>query len=116
MLSLMPLLFTIEFGWMSRSLQCIVFMKLGREKNLPRSDDERFVALRQIRCFEDWLRGATIGEDYWWLAERFIVAKRAGEGGPVVLCVFVGIVNGKTSFSFDCFPGLSLVEGVSFLE
>ncbi|KAK7026386.1 hypothetical protein R3P38DRAFT_2949538 [Favolaschia claudopus] len=45
----------------------------------PRSADDRFVVLRQIRWFEDWLRGAIIGEDYWALADRFIAAKRAGK-------------------------------------
>ncbi|KAK6966774.1 hypothetical protein R3P38DRAFT_2672510 [Favolaschia claudopus] len=64
---------------MSRSLQCIVFMEIGRAKHLPRSADDRFVALRQILCFEDWLRGATTGKDYWWLAGRFVAAKGAGK-------------------------------------
>ncbi|KAK7040064.1 hypothetical protein R3P38DRAFT_2902991 [Favolaschia claudopus] len=61
------------------NLQCIVFFEVGQAQHLPLSADDRFVAVRQTRYITDWLRGATTGEDYWWLVERFIEAKRAGK-------------------------------------
>ncbi|KAK7039936.1 hypothetical protein R3P38DRAFT_2696078 [Favolaschia claudopus] len=61
------------------NLQCIVFFEVGRAKHRPLSDDDRFVAVRQTRYITDWLHGATTGDDYWWLVERFIEAKRAGK-------------------------------------
>ncbi|KAK7030212.1 hypothetical protein R3P38DRAFT_898542 [Favolaschia claudopus] len=59
-------------------LRCIIFMDIGQSNIRPHSADDRFVALRQTQFVDDWLRGATTGEDYWSLAERFIAAKRAG--------------------------------------
>ncbi|KAK6995713.1 hypothetical protein R3P38DRAFT_3074637 [Favolaschia claudopus] len=60
-------------------LRCIIFMDIGQSNIRPHSADDRFVALRQTQFVDDWLRGATTGEDYWSLAERFIAAKRAGQ-------------------------------------
>ncbi|KAK7040059.1 hypothetical protein R3P38DRAFT_497054 [Favolaschia claudopus] len=61
------------------NLRCIVFFEVGPAKHLPSTADDRFVAVRQTRYITDWLRGVTRGNDYWWLVERFIDAKRAGK-------------------------------------
>ncbi|KAK7060052.1 hypothetical protein R3P38DRAFT_3524323 [Favolaschia claudopus] len=59
------------------SLQCIIFLEPAH--HIREAPDDRFVVLRQTNYAEDWLRGAIIGKDHWWLAEQFLAAKRAGE-------------------------------------
>ncbi|KAJ6571217.1 hypothetical protein B0H19DRAFT_1255207 [Mycena capillaripes] len=42
------------------------------------SEDDRFVWIGQTNYWNDWVRGAIGGEDYWALADAFIAARRAG--------------------------------------
>ncbi|KAK7025799.1 hypothetical protein R3P38DRAFT_2625992 [Favolaschia claudopus] len=45
----------------------------------PLADDDRFVCVQQHGSYRtDWLRGADTGEDYWALADEFIMARRSG--------------------------------------
>ncbi|KAK6966483.1 hypothetical protein R3P38DRAFT_3154280 [Favolaschia claudopus] len=58
-------------------LQCIIFFE--PVDPIREALDDRFVVIRQTDYAEEWLRGAIIGKDYWWLAEQFLAAKRAGD-------------------------------------
>ncbi|KAF7367199.1 hypothetical protein MSAN_00980200 [Mycena sanguinolenta] len=62
-------------------LQCIVF--LSAEVSLdgsPLLDDSQFVCIdEELRYYIDWLQGATSGKDYWFLADTFLAARRAGK-------------------------------------
>ncbi|KAK6980920.1 hypothetical protein R3P38DRAFT_3116770 [Favolaschia claudopus] len=58
-------------------LQCIVFFE--PVDPIREALDDRFVVIRQTDYAEEWLRGAIVGKDYWWLAKQFLAAKRAGD-------------------------------------
>ncbi|KAJ7154489.1 hypothetical protein C8R46DRAFT_1227325 [Mycena filopes] len=65
-------------------LQCIVFLSLSDDVESydddvrPYSDDDRFVLVMPIDFVDDWMRGATDGQDYWSLADELIAARAAG--------------------------------------
>ncbi|KAF7365935.1 hypothetical protein MVEN_00468800 [Mycena venus] len=71
-------------------IKCIVYLfgideddddDFDMEHFRPLAEDTRFVCIQQSDWRLDWLRGAaaTMGDDYWTLAEVFIAAKVAGK-------------------------------------
>ncbi|KAJ7803692.1 hypothetical protein B0H13DRAFT_2388860 [Mycena leptocephala] len=64
-------------------LRCIIFItsmlhKMRQES--PLLADSRFLCLLQNSNYRaDWLRGAYWGENHWVLADKFILARRAGK-------------------------------------
>ncbi|KAJ7155042.1 hypothetical protein C8R46DRAFT_1296111 [Mycena filopes] len=66
-----------------KGLQCIVSISPTDVESYdddvrPYSDDDRFVLLKPIDFVDDWMRGATDGQDYWSLADTLIAARAAG--------------------------------------
>ncbi|KAK7045061.1 hypothetical protein R3P38DRAFT_2882349 [Favolaschia claudopus] len=54
----------------------------------PLADDDRFVCVQQHGSYRtDWLRGADTGEDYWALADGFIIARKTGQAEPSRWCI-----------------------------
>jgi hypothetical protein len=63
----------------------------------PLIHDSRFVCIdQQGNRREAWLRGIDGGQDYWTLAENFIVARRAGH----VNCEHVSLVLNLAFMAF----------------
>ncbi|KAF7369654.1 hypothetical protein MVEN_00296400 [Mycena venus] len=70
-------------------LRCIAFLhtSVALAETSPISEDTRFLCIRQTNFRADWIRGATIGVDYWALADAFIAAKQAGKVDRSQYCI-----------------------------
>ncbi|KAF7369649.1 hypothetical protein MVEN_00295900 [Mycena venus] len=69
-------------------LRCIAFLRRsGFAEISPIPEDARFLCIQQTNFRADWLRGATIGVDYWELADAFIAAKQAGKIDRSQYCI-----------------------------
>ncbi|KAF7369642.1 hypothetical protein MVEN_00295200 [Mycena venus] len=69
-------------------LRCIAFLhRSGVAEISPISEDARFLCIQQTNFRADWLHGATIGVDYWELADAFIAAKQAGKIDRSQYCI-----------------------------
>ncbi|KAF7368006.1 hypothetical protein MSAN_00866400 [Mycena sanguinolenta] len=91
-LSLIPRLTHVALNWRLDSalshatlcanpqLQCIVFLSpMAPLDGSPLLDDDRFACINpRVHFYPDWLNGAVFGQDFWYFADAFLAARRAG--------------------------------------